>query len=245
MNIAYGAEFRIDQYAQHAGEEASYKNYNTDAGAASGAQVFAGFIPAYAKKHSRNNVGLYVDLEQDFTKQWLASFALRFENYSDFGSTLNYKAATRYKVGENFLVRAAASTGFRAPSMQQKYYAKTNTIFVSTTAGVVATESGTFTNDSKPAEILGIPKLKEETSQNYSVGFTTTPVKGLEISVDAYLINIKNRIVLTNNFTGGTNAALTQLLKDNGATTANFFTNAIDTKAKGLGSSTELSNKFG
>ena len=160
--------------------------------------------------------------------------ALRFENYSDFGSTLNYKIASRYKVSDKFTIRGASSSGFRAPSMQQKFYAKTNTLFVSTPAGLVATESGTFTNDSKPAQILGIPTLKEETSQNYSLGFTATPVRGLEISVDAYLINIKNRIVLTNNFTGGSDSALTQLLKDNGATTANFFTNAIDTKAKGL-----------
>ncbi|MEO6000315.1 MAG: TonB-dependent receptor [Chitinophagaceae bacterium] len=234
LNVAYGAEFRIDQYSQHAGEEASYKNYDASSGAASGAQVFAGFIPAYAKKHSRNNVGLYLDLEQDFTKQWMVEFALRFENYSDFGSTLNYKLATRYKVNDHFTLRAASSSGFRPPSMQQKYYAKTNTIFVPTTSGLVPIESGTFTNDSKPAEILGIPKLKEETSQNFSAGFTTTPLKGLDITVDGYLINIKNRIVLTNNFTGGSSATLTQLLKDNGATTANFFTNAIDTRAKGL-----------
>ncbi|MEO8112599.1 MAG: TonB-dependent receptor, partial [Ginsengibacter sp.] len=234
LNVAYGAEFRIDQYAQHAGEEASYKNFNTSSGAASGAQVFAGFVPAYAKRHSRNNVAAYFDLEQDVTKQWLLEFALRFENYSDFGSTLNYKVATRYKVSDNFTIRAAASSGFRAPSMQQQFYAKTNTLFVSTPEGLVPTESGTFTNDSKPAQILGIPKLKEETSQNYSIGFTANPLKGLEITVDGYLINIKNRIVLTNNFTGGTDSVLTKLLKDNGATTANFFTNAIDTKAKGL-----------
>lgn len=234
LNVAYGAEFRIDQYSQRAGEEASYKNYNTGAGAASGAQVFAGFVPDYAKKNSRSNIGLYVDLEQDFTKQWLVEFALRFENYSDFGSTLNYKVATRYKVCNYFTIRGASSSGFRAPSLQQKYYAKTNTLFVPGPSGLIPTESGTFTNDSKPAQILGIPSLKEETSNNYSIGFATTPVRGLEITVDGYLITIKNRIVLTNNFSGGTDAALAQLLKDNGATTANFFTNAIDTKAKGL-----------
>jgi iron complex outermembrane receptor protein len=234
LNVAYGAEFRIDQYSQHAGEETSYKNYNTNSGAASGAQVFAGFVPAYANKHSRNNVGLYVDLEQEFTKQWMLESSLRFENYSDFGSTLNYKIASLYKLSDKFRIRAASSSGFRAPSMQQKFYAKTNTLFVSTAAGLVSTESGTFANDSKPAQILGIPALKEETSQNYSMGFTVAPVRGLEISVDAYLIKIKNRIVLTNNFTGGSDSILTQLLKDNGATTANFFTNAIDTKAKGF-----------
>jgi len=234
LNIAYGAEFRIDQYAQHAGEEASYKNYNTNSGAAAGAQVFAGFVPDYAKKHSRSNLGAYLDLEQDFTKNWMLEFALRFENYSDFGSTLNYKLATTYKLGDNFLIRAAVSTGFRAPSMQQKYYAKTNTLFVATPSGLQPTESGTFTNDSRPAEILGIPKLTEETSQNYSVGFTTTPLRGLEISVDGYWININNRIILTNNFNGGTDTVLTKLLKDNGATTANFFANAIDTRSRGI-----------
>ncbi len=234
LNVAYGAEFRVDQYSQHAGEEASYKNYNVNSGAAAGAQVFAGFIPAYATTHSRNNVGVYLDLEQDVTKHWMLEAAIRFENYSDFGSTLNYKIASRYKINDQFTIRGTSSSGFRAPSMQQKYYAKTNTIFVSTPAGLVPTESGTFTNDSKPAQILGIPKLKEETSQNYSLGFTATPARGLEITVDGYLIKIKNRIILTNNFTGGSNATLTQLLKDNGATTANFFTNAIDTKAHGL-----------
>jgi len=234
LNVAYGAEFRIDQYSQKAGEESSYKNFNTSSGAASGAQVFAGFVPDYAKRHSRNNVAAYIDLEQEFTKKWLMETALRFENYSDFGSTLNYKVATRYKVSDKFTIRASASSGFRAPSMQQQFYAKTNTLFVSTANGLVPTESGTFTNDSKPAQIVGIPKLKEETSKNYSVGFTATPVKGLEITVDGYFIKIKNRIVLTNNFNGGTDTVLTKLLKDNGATTANFFTNAIDTKSKGL-----------
>lgn len=234
INIAFGGEFRLDQYSQHAGEESSYKNYNENSGAAAGAQVFAGFVPAYANKHSRNNAAAYFDLEFNFTKQWMLEYAMRFENYSDFGSTLNYKIATKYNLSDHFTLRAATSTGFRAPSLQQAFYAKTNTLFVSSGAGIVATESGTFTNDSKPAEILGIPRLKEETSQNFSVGFTATPFKGLELTVDAYSIQIKNRIILTNNFNGGNNATLTQLLKDNGATTANFFSNAIDTRAKGL-----------
>lgn len=234
LNVAYGAEFRIDQYSQQAGEEASYKNYNTNSAAASGAQVFAGFVPAYAQKYSRNNIGLYFDLEQEITRAWLLEYAMRFEHYSDFGSTLNYKLASRYQFGDHFTLRGAISTGFRAPSLQQIHYAKTNTIFVSTANGLVPSEIGTFPNDSKPAQILGIPSLKEETSNNYSLGFTSSPLKGLEVSLDAYLIAIKNRIVLTNNFDGGNNADLTQQLKDNGAGKANFFTNAIDTKAKGL-----------
>src|SRR4030095_10949350 len=132
------------------------------------------------------------------------------------------------------MLRGALSTGFRAPSLQQRFYAKTNTIFVSTPGGLVPNEIGAFPNDSKPAQILGIPELKEETSQRYSLGVTASPLKGLELSVDGYLIDIDNRIVLTNNFGGGNDPDLAQELKDNGVTLANFFTNAIDTRAKGI-----------
>lgn len=234
LNVAYGAEFRIDQYRQTAGEEASYKNFNTSSGAAPGAQVFAGFTPPYAGTFTRNSKALYVDLEQDFTKDFLLTGALRFENYSDFGSTLNYKLAARYNLVKGLTIRASSSSGFRAPSMQQRFYAKTNTLFVSTPSGLQPVESGTFPNNSRPAEILGIPKLKQETSMNYSAGITANPVRGLEITLDGYIINIKDRIVLTNNFTGGTDANLTALLNAAGASQANFFTNAIDTKSKGL-----------
>jgi iron complex outermembrane recepter protein len=234
LNVAFGAEFRIDQYGQKAGEPASYTNYSPSSGAAAGAQVFAGFTPTFAGNFSRENLGLYVDLEQDITDKWLVAGALRFENYSDFGNTLNYKLATRYKISKWLTARAATSTGFRAPSMQQRFYAKTNTLFVSTPAGVQPVESGTFPNGSVPANILGIPTLKEETSANYSAGITLAPMPGLEITVDGYIINIDNRIVLTNNFTGGNNAALAAQLAAAGAQQANFFTNAIDTRNRGL-----------
>ena len=232
--MAYEAEYRIDQYKQTAGEESSYKNYNTASGAAAGAQVFAGFTPPYAGRFTRNIMALYADLEQDFTKNFLLTGALRFENYSDFGSTLNYKLAARYKIAKGLILRASGSTGFRAPGMQQRFYAKTNTLFVSTPTGLQPVESGTFPNESKPAEILGIPKLKQETSVSYSAGIAANPVPSLEISLDGYLININNRIVLTNNFTGGSNMTLDSLLKASGASQANFFTNAIDTRSKGL-----------
>lgn len=234
MNLAFGSELRVDQYEQKAGEEASYRNYDVSSGAGAAAQVFAGFTPPFAGTFSRNNIALYADVEQDFTREWMVAGALRFEHYSDFGSTLNYKIASRYKIGDKFTIRAAASSGFRAPSMQQRFYAKTNTLFISGPGGLVATESGTFPNGSAPAKILGIPELKQETSRNYSAGITAKPFTGLEITVDGYIININDRIVLTNNFTGGSDPALQALLNAAGAQTANFFTNAIDTRNKGL-----------
>ncbi len=234
LNVAFGAEHRIDQFGIRAGEESSYRNYDVASGAVGGAQVFAGFLPSNEGTNSRNAVGLYADFEQDFNEAFMVSVAGRFENYSDFGSTFNYKVASRYRFGDYLTIRGSASTGFRAPSMQQRFYAKTNTLFVSTPGGLVPVESGTFTNDSRPAEILGIPKLKQETSVNYSVGITTRPVRGLEVSIDAYQIDITDRIVLTNNFTDGGDSTLKAQLAAANASQANFFTNAIDTRSRGL-----------
>jgi iron complex outermembrane recepter protein len=234
LNVATGIEFRIDAFGIRSGEEASYKNFDVPSGVTPGSQVFAGFINTIGDTKTRNSKALYLDLEQDFSEKFLVAGALRFEDYTDFGSTLNYKLATRYKFSDNFNLRASTSSGFRAPSMAQRFYAKTNTLFVSQGGNLVPIESGTFTNDSKVATILGIPKLKEETSNSYSVGLTAKPFKGFEVTVDAYQIDIDNRIVLTNNFTGGNNPTLQQELNNVGASAANVFTNAIDTRARGL-----------
>jgi iron complex outermembrane recepter protein len=234
LNVAAGLEYRIDAFGIRSGEEVSYKNYDVPSGAASGAQVFAGFINTLGGNQTRNAKAIYLDLEQEFNNKFLLTGALRFENYSDFGSTLNYKFAGRYKLARWFNVRASLSSGFRAPSMQQRFYAKTNTIFVSTPGGLVPTESGTFTNESAAAQILGIPKLQEETSRNYSVGITTTPFSNFELTLDLYQVDIDNRIVLTNNFNGGNNPQLQAELEAVGANAANFFTNAVDTRARGL-----------
>jgi iron complex outermembrane receptor protein len=240
LNVAGGMEFRIENFEVRSGEEASYKNYDPPTAASAGAQVFAGFMNS--NNNSRNATSVYIDLEQDFTSNFLVTGALRFENYSDFGSTLNYKLASRYKFGDVFSMRASVTSGFRAPSMQQRFYEKTNTLFVGNP--LVPVQAGTFTNSSAPAQILGIPTLKEETSNSYSVGFAAKPFKGFELTVDAYQIDIDNRIVLTNNFTGGGNAQLQTQLDAAGASTANFFTNAIDTRARGLETVLSYNTKF-
>ena len=245
LNVAAGLEYRVDAFGINSGEEASYKNFDTASKAASGAQVFAGFVNTNGDTKTRNAKAIYLDLEQDFSDKFLVTGAIRFEDYSDFGSTLNYKIASRYKFSPSFNIRGSVSTGFRAPSMQQRFYAKTNTLFVSNGTTLVPVEAGTFTNDSKAAEILGIPKLKEETSQSYSVGLTARPFKGFELTIDAYQIDIDDRIVLTNNFNGGNNANLQSQLIAVGANAANFFTNAIDTRARGLEAVTSYNALFG
>ncbi len=244
LNVAAGLEYRVDAFGIKSGEEASYKNYDVPAGVGPSAQVFPGFVNTIGNDKTRNAKAIYVDLEQDFTKKLLLTGALRFERYSDFGSTFNYKFSGRYKLADWLNFRASVSSGFRAPSMQQRFYAKTNTLFISQGGTLTPVQAGTFTNESELAQLLGIPKLKEETSQNYSVGFTAKPFSGLEFTVDAYQVDIKNRIIYTNNFTGATNAQIKSILDAQGAQTAAFFTNAIDTRARGLEAVLSYSKKF-
>lgn len=242
LNFATGAEYRIDGFGIKSGEEASYKNYDVNSGAASAAQVFPGFVDPLGDDRTRNIIAGYLDLELDLTKNFLVTGAGRYEHYSDFGSTFNYKFSSRYNFGDHFSLRGSVSSGFRAPSMQQKYYAKTNTLFVGTPPAPI--QAGTFTNDSQLAGLLGIPKLKEETSNNYSVGLTAKPFSGFEITVDAYQIDIKNRIIYTNNFDGNTSPQIKSILDAAGARTAAFFTNAIDTRARGLEAVFSYAKKF-
>lgn len=258
FNLAFGAEARFENFKITQGEESSWASYDingnlvtpktasslkpTDFYGSSrpgGAQVFPGFRPENALNKGRQSVAAYVDSELDITDKWLLSAALRFENYSDFGSTFNYKIATRYKITNNLNFRAAHSTGFRAPSLQQIYFNSTSTQFV----GGVPYEVGTFSNDSEAAKILGIPSLKQEESKSFSVGFTAKiPQANLTFTVDGYYIRINDRVVLTDQFSkpsapgapGSNQEKLYNAFEQAGANAATFFANAINTQTKGI-----------
>ena len=207
-----------------------------------GAQVFPGFSPANELSRGRSSVAGYLDIESDITENFLLSFATRYEDYSDFGSTLNVKLATRIKAGDNTNVRAAFNTGFRAPSLHQLNFNSTSTIFDNLGN---PQEVGTFANDSRAAKLLGIPQLKQETSKSVSVGFTTKiPAAHLTFTVDGYWVGIDDRVVYTGQFApkrdaagvpiDAANAELAKLLSQANASAAAFFANAIDTESKGL-----------
>ena len=247
LNTALGGEFRVDGYGIDAGEYNSYANLTTDNNLAgiAGSQAFSGFLPDNAGNWNRKSFAFYSDNELQITKQWLLTGALRYEHFSDFGSTLNYKFSTLYKITPSLSVRGAASSGFRAPSLAQIHYAKVTTLFNTVNNELDPIQSGTFTNDSKVAELLGIPKLKQETSRSYSLGATYKIFHGLDLTVDAYQIDIKNRIVLSNNFTGGTDAALTNALSAVGAGSAAVFANAIDTRSRGIEGVLSYSKSWG
>jgi len=250
LNVAFGAEYRVENYDIVAGEEASYGQYTANgqlitlasqsasqdffgASRPGGSQVFPGFSPKNELSRGRSNVAAYFDTEADFSEKFLMSFATRFENYSDFGSTLNFKLASRFKATDNLNIRAAVNTGFRAPSLHQINFNSTSTIFDQ--AGNPQ-EVGTFANDSRAAKLLGIPELKQETSKSVSLGLTAKiPDANLTVTVDGYFVKINDRVVYTGQFSGpGTGTELDNLLRQANATAASFFANAIDTESKGL-----------
>ncbi len=241
FNIAGGVSYRLDNYQILAGEEASYRNYAPESGRGGGAQVFPGFQPANAVNENRNVLAGYLDVETDLTDKLLINAAGRYENYSDFGGNVAGKLSARYKFAEFFSLRGTLSNGFRAPSIHQRYFSAVSTVFVSVpNQGLQPRQQGTFRNDSPVAEAFGIPSLKAEKSTNYSLGITSQLLSNMTLTVDAYQIDIKDRIVLTGQFQRGTSAVGQQIATlldaagQNDVQAAVFFTNAVNTRTQGL-----------
>ena len=184
FGIGFGMEARSEAYTIVAGDEASYDRQ--------GSNSFPGINKLNAGVNTRFNVGAYLDLNYDFSKDFLVNGTVRLENYSDFGSKAVWKVASRYKLADDkVVVRGSLSTGFRAPSLHQIY---AQSIQASFAAGTILL-SGLFNNRSAQARALGIPALKPEQSTNLTFGVGLNPSKNLSITLDYYRINVSDRIV--------------------------------------------------
>ncbi|TGD79822.1 TonB-dependent receptor [Hymenobacter wooponensis] len=227
LNVAAGGEWRREWYSLFPGEEASYRNYNPDL--SGGSQGFPGFQPSDAIKAHRDNLAAYVDAELSVTQRWLLAGALRYEHYSDFGSTLNYKVSTRYNLTEFLTLRGTYSTGFRAPSLAQVNFNSTFTNFVNGTPVEVLLAR----NNSAVTQKLGIPSLKQETSNSANVGLTSRIGSSLSLTLDGYYIKVKDRVVLTSQFSAD-DPVIGPDLQALNVDQAQFFANAADTRSLGL-----------
>lgn len=224
LHFGFGAEARTETYRIFAGDTASYSG--------SGSNSFPGITSVNATTNSRYNLGGYVDLGYDISKDFLINGTIRSEKYSDFGNATVWKASSRYKIADDkFVIRASASTGFRAPSLQQIYSQSTQASFV----GGFIQLSGLFNNNSVQARLLGIPKLSPEKSTNYTFGIGLNPTKNFNISLDYYLINIKNRIVYSSSISSDdATSTLGKILAAGGVKTVQFFINGVETNTAGL-----------
>ncbi len=239
LTLSYGVEWRGDVFEQSPGEPLSYANGGVIApgqtAPAPGAQVFSGFRPQNSGEFDRHNYSVYVGLEGDLTEKLSAGIAARYENYSDFGDTTTGKLTARYAFTDAVALRATASTGFHAPSLQQQFFSSTATNFI-VVPGVGNTPFDIVTfRVTDPAGIaLGAEPLTPEESTNYSLGLVLQPLDRLYVTIDAYRIRLEDRITLSENLTS---AAVRNFLNANGfpgVGGGRYFTNAIDTTTDGV-----------
>jgi iron complex outermembrane receptor protein len=250
--LATGFEYRQDDYQIIAGDPVSYQYGRTNnpaliiktpsgATASSGIQGFPGYTPATAVDSGRHNIAFFLDAEHKPVDNLTLAGAVRYEKYSDFGSTVTGKLSARWDPTKQIGFRGSLSTGFRAPSVQQEFYSSVST---NLNNGVL-TETLTARQGSAVTQAFGIAPLKEETSTNGSIGAVFRPAKNMSLTADLYQIKIKDRIVFSSEIApeaGG--GPIANILKPLGVGQAQFFTNAVDTRTRGLDIVAEHSSKF-
>ncbi|TLP80113.1 TonB-dependent receptor [Maribacter sp. ACAM166] len=233
VTVAFGAEHRTERFVTEEGEFASYGDGTPDVADRTGSESFGGFKPENASNDYRNNLGIYTDINYDISKSFLIGGALRFENYSDFGSNTSWKLNSRWKSqNEKLNIRGSLSSGFRAPSLHQLFYTA-----ITTTLTENGIQQNGILNNSDPAlRALGIPELSPETSFNVGAGFTYRISRNAGITVDAYQIDVDERIVLSGQVTptGDPTNPIDQTLDGVNVGSAGFFLNAINTRTEGI-----------
>ncbi|MDX3909305.1 MAG: TonB-dependent receptor [Sphingobium sp.] len=188
VNVAAGLEYRKETFGIKAGDPASYYG--------GGAQSFFGYSPNDAGKYKRSNFSQYLDISLKPVENWLVDGAVRHEHYSDFGDTTVFKLTTRYDFTDSFALRGTVSTGFRAPTLAEGGYSGIN-VGPSSVGGVLPPASAA-------AAALGFGGLKPEKSTNFSAGFVFNPAPNFTVTLDAYQITIRNRIMTSSTFNGFT-----------------------------------------
>jgi iron complex outermembrane receptor protein len=234
FNIGLGAEYRLENYRTLGGEEASWKDYDSSGPRLGGAAGVASISPDDAVNEGRRVAGLYVDLETDVNEHLLINIAARYENYNDYGNNLAGKLAMRYKVSSVFSVRGSVSSGFHAPALQQIYLTSTGSVWKNIGGISFPVSTGIFRNNSDVATAFGVKQLRPEKATNISGGFTSTLSPHINITVDGYWIQIKNRIVLSGSFDRGNPSVNTILQNRPDIDLVQFVTNAINTKTRGI-----------
>lgn len=216
LNVAVGAEYREEEFDLFAGDPASYAlGPLASQGFSSSSNGFGGFPNDTSAE--QDNTAFYVDVETDLTDRLTVQAAVRYEEFSNFDNTTNYKLAGLFHVTDSLRLRAAFSTGFHAPTAGQANITNVTTQNVNGTlvdqgtlplfsaAGQLGADYIAATNDG-----AGRPELGPEEAENFSFGV------GFDIgastwTIDYYDIDVEDRIALganvdflaALNYTGG------------------------------------------
>lgn len=247
LNFAFGAEYRQENFRAIAGELASYgfggvpilDGPNAGRPAPAGAQPVPGSSPEEEVDGGRNNIALYAELEKEWADVFLTSLAARYEDYSDFGSTTDFRFAARLAVSNTVNLRGSVGSSFRAPALPQQLFQRSETSF---TGGVPIATRIVSTVDAL-APLIGASPLTPEQATTFSLGATYNSGR-LSASVDAYQIDLNDRIVLSSQFSS---PALTQLLQANGfgqIRAVTFESNSVDTTTRGIDVTLRYASEF-
>lgn len=233
LNFAAGLEYRVEEFEIEAGEEYAHwadrrQNGIAAQGFGVGSNGFPAFPPRIAGVTDRGSYAAYLDLEADLVEDWLAGFALRYENYDDFGDTLNFKLASRVQMGDNLALRGSVSTGFRVPTIGQTSVRNVTTEFGSLPGGGYGLRDKATLPASEVPAALGAEPLEEETSVNFSIG-TAINIGKLDLTLDYYHIKVDNRIGLTSPVVWPL-----EVPNPDNYTAVGWFANAFDTTTQGI-----------
>ncbi|MCP4301105.1 MAG: TonB-dependent receptor [Gammaproteobacteria bacterium] len=221
INLAFGFEAREETFTAFAGEPNSYFG--------SGSSGFRGVEPKNAGDFKRDNVGVYADVEHDVSDALLVQYAVRYENFSDFGGTLNGKLAARFRVNDSVALRGAVSTGFHAPTPGQSNVSTIITTFDGATG--LQIEEGLFPVSNPDAQAAGATALTEEKSLNFSAGFTAEIGDNISLTADIYQIEVSDRIYRTGDIPVPPQPGDDPNLP---ARSLSFYTNSLDVEHSGL-----------
>jgi len=243
LNLAFGAQFRRDNFQVEQGSPGSWQvGPLAISGKAVGSSGRPGIAPADEIDLSRENVGLYVDVESDITARLLLGAAVRYEHYSDFGDNTSGKFAARYKLNDTLAIRGSYNRGLRAPSLAQLGN-RVNTSTVQN--GVIIITKQVSSDDPRLAQ-LGVPEPEPEISDNYNVGITADLGEfaggSMLITLDAYQIDIDDRIAITDRIITSAFPAVRALFPETAE--IRFFTNQIDTRTQGIDLVTTYQTSF-
>ena len=226
LKVAVGLEYKYEKFGINAGENASYTGSEN-----AGSQGFPGFRPENEVDASRNNFSAYIDINYNITPKFLLAAAARFEDYSDFDATLNYKLALSYKINNDLLLRASGSTGFKAPSLAQSHFTSSSTTLVNGTLS----STGTLTPDHEISQALGASELQAEESIHFTTGFVYKQNSNFSTSIDYFYTQIDDRIMLSTDIAKSSQSVeIQELYTRYNVTQARYFTNAVITTTQGI-----------
>ena len=234
LTVTSGVEWRLENFQIKAGEETSWKNYDSTGQKNGGAQGLANFSDSNAVNVTRHVLAFYTDIETEINDRLLVDKAIRFENHSGYGSSLAGKLAARYKFSEKLSLRGSVSNSFRAPPLQQAYYSSTSSGWREENGIRIPAMRGIFTNNHDVVSNgFGVAKLKPEKAINISGGITSYMSPRFSATIDVYWIQVKDRIVFSGGF-DTTNAGVKNVLQNYPHIAAvTFVCNAVNTRTIG------------